>query len=208
MIKKTMLLAASACALVAFAVPATVQASPDWVASQAITEGAGSITTVTAVGLSTGPVSVTFSGQSSTTTEGVIADFVTDVPGGGVPTNVPNCRVVAITNSTTSGGEGRAEEWPIALHTSGAATHMTISNITYTSHYEGAGCAGAGVPAKTSATGSATLIVPGGAGNGATANGVLDPLTLESGGIHVIPAVPINLTSTGNLTWKGPAVTP
>ena len=213
MIKKTMLLAASACALVAFAVPAMAQASPHWEAEQAITDGTGALTSVSAAGLSTGPANVTFSGESTTATEGVIHDFVIDVPVGGIPTNVPSCFAVAATNSTTGGGEGREEEWPVTLGTSGTATHMTVHNVTFTNHYAGAGCAPAGVPSTVSVTGSATLVVVGGAGNTATANGVGDPLTVEAGGVHIADpktgqSIPVNLTSSTSLTWVGPAVTP
>ncbi|HYJ21056.1 MAG TPA: hypothetical protein VEW07_03410, partial [Solirubrobacterales bacterium] len=71
----------------------------------------------------------------------------------------------------------------------------------------------AGVPSTVSVTGSATLVVVGGAGNTATAIGAVDPLTVEANGVHIVDPktgqpIPVNLTSSTNLTWVGPAVTP
>jgi len=215
MIKKTMLLAASACALVAFAVPAMAQANPEWEVGKEIKKGTGALTSVSATGLITGPANVTFSGETTAATEGVITHFVIDVPVGGIPTNVPSCFAVAATNSTTGGGEGRSEEWPVTLGTlppPEVGTHMTVHNVTFTNHYAGAGCGPAGVPAKVSVTGSATLPVPGGQGKAVTANGAVDPLTVEANGVHVTDKdgnpIPVNLTSSVNLTWEGPEIKP
>jgi len=208
MIRKTMLLATSACALAAFVFPAAAQASPDWEPEKAITDGKGQLHWVSGSGLSVGPTNITFSGESTAATEGLITHFVIDVPVGGIPTSAPSCFVIAATNSTTGGGEGREEEWPITLGTSGAATHMTVSNVTYTTHFAGAGCVPASIPAKLSVTGAMTLVVLGGEGNAATANGANDPLTLEGNGVHFVPAFPVNFNSSINLTWQGPPITP
>jgi opacity protein-like surface antigen len=157
--KKMLLLAVSAMALVAFAVPAAAQAeAPEW-----LTEGSpitsaeelhleGEWNSVMSTGLEIGPCAVTFSGAVENA-NGMAGGRIT---AGNVAapcsTNKENCSVTAVTLNIPEGG------WNLTGTTVTEQEGVEIQNASFTRHFNSAANCGLPVTSVT-ATGTVTGIV-------------------------------------------------
>jgi hypothetical protein len=184
MFKKMMLLAVSAAALVAFAVPAAAQANLTWSEAGTI-EGSGELTSTSQTGLVTGPAPVSFTAEVEGSA-GEVTSFVINEGKGGIPTNVPGC---------TAQGTTAALNWGASLATPDT---MTIEDVTFVNHYTGASCAVAGVPPSVPVAGDVTLTVT--SGNSADAN------PFNDNGVLKVEGTQIGVDITGQVSWTGPSI--
>lgn len=157
--KKMLLLAVSAMALVAFAVPAAAQANaPEW-----LTEGTpiageenlhivGELSSLSSTGLTTGPCEVTFEGtavNANSMASGSIEAGTVSAP---CATNKAGCEATNVTLNIPAGG------WVITGTTVTEGEGVEIQNASFTNHYNSA--ANCGLPvASVTATGTVTGIV-------------------------------------------------